>query len=211
MVGYKLGKLKDTGEIIDVYRSERGSSCNCICPDCGKDFIAAQGEKNEWHFRHKYDTTCSGGQETALHQLAKEILFKNSMISLPDYGVVNYSEAKMEKGFQGIIPDVSAIVENQDIFFEVFVTHKVENEKEKFYKNGQHKSVEVDLSNFQYSTMEALEKEVLQNNENKRIIFWELRETKTDESLRYVLIFLLSIVGGYLIWDYFKSRKRSIC
>ena len=37
-------------------------------------------------------------------------------------------------------------LDNEQIFFEVYVTHEIEIKKEKMFIDGKHKSVEIDLS-----------------------------------------------------------------
>ena len=206
MTTFKLGIDKKTGETVSIQDAAKGLSCDCICADCKKQFVAAQGQKNEWHFRHYEETDCKGGQETALHKLAKKIIADNSKITLPFYGVVSYDNSVQEKYFQTIQPDVTATTSGQNFFFEVLVTHPVDQVKENFYKNGEHKSVEIDLKHFNFTT-ENLENEVLRNIENKRLIFWEKKvvaQTNNDNSVLYFVLFLL----GLLTFGLIKSSNR---
>ncbi len=71
----KLGKDKITGKAVYIEDASNGLSCGCVCFDCGKDFEAVQGKRNEWHFRHHHDeeTTCTGGQEIALLSLESRV------------------------------------------------------------------------------------------------------------------------------------------
>ena len=208
MTEYKLGKDRATGEIVVITDANRGRTCNCVCPYCGKDFVAAQGDKNEWHFRHYDKTTCKGGQETALHLLAKDIIANNTQITLPFHGTVLYDNAVKEKYFQTIKPDVTANTNGQNIFFEVLVTHPVDTVKENIYKDGEHKSIEIDLKNYSFKNREDLEKEILLNCDNKRLIFWEKKvvaQTNNDNSVLYFVLFLLL---GLLTFGLIKSSNR---
>ena len=89
---YKLGEEIDTGKIITIKDAQNGLKCNCICSDCKALFEAIQGTKNEWHFRHhNKDTNCKGGQETALHLLAKEIICRNTEMIVPNNAKIKYT------------------------------------------------------------------------------------------------------------------------
>jgi hypothetical protein len=208
MIENKLGKDRATGEIVVITDAKRGRTCDCVCPDCKKDFVAAQGDKNEWHFRHYDKTTCTGGQETALHMLAKNIIASNTQIILPFYKTVFYDNAVKEKYFQTIQPDVTANTSGQNLFFEVLVTHRVDINKENIYKNGEHKSVEIDLQNYLFTTREDLEKEILKNCNNKRIIFWEknvVEEKSNDNS--WILWLVLGVLAFFGLKSLFQRRK----
>ncbi len=205
MTTFKLGKNKTTGKIVTIAEVNRGLTCDCICPNCGKVFVAAQGDKNDWHFRHYEETDCNGGQETALHLLAKEIIANNSEITLPFHGLILYDNAIKEKYFQTIQPDVTASTNGKNLFFEVLVTHRVDLAKEKFYVDGGHKSIEIDLQNFTFTSKEDLTKEILTNCKNKRIIFWE-KKVVVEESSDYSWI--VWIVFGIIAFFRLKSLSQ---
>ena len=176
MTVFKLGIDKKTGKTISVQDVGKGLQCDCICPECKQQFVAAQGQKNEWHFRHYKETDCKGGQETALHRLAKDIIVCNVQLELLDYGTIFYENPELEKPFQTFQADVTAKTNGQNLFFEVLVTHPVDSTKEKIYMEGEHKSIEIDLRKYTFTTREDLEKEILTNCNNKRIIFWEEKD-----------------------------------
>lgn len=67
---FKLGKDKDSGKIVEVSEVKSGLDCNCVCPNCGKDLVAAQGEKTEWYFRHyEQASDCKTGPEKGIQEL----------------------------------------------------------------------------------------------------------------------------------------------
>lgn len=84
---YIYGKLITTGKIVAINEvpkdiTER-KGWECICPKCGIEITARRGDLREDHFAHKHqdisgyhELLCSAGaaNETALHQMAKEIL-----------------------------------------------------------------------------------------------------------------------------------------
>jgi hypothetical protein len=176
---HKLAVDKKSGAVVSIQEVPNGLSCHCICPDCKKTFVAVQGQKNDWHFRHYEETNCKGGQETALHQLAKEIILTNSRLDIPTYGTIIYESPHAEMPFQKIIPDVTAKIIDENLFFEIHVTHAVDERKKKFYTDGEHKSIEIDLRNYTFTTRENLAFHVLSNIGNKHIIFWKKKVVAT--------------------------------
>ncbi len=205
-----LAMHQESGRIVFITEVPKGLSCNCICPDCGKPFLAAQGEKNEWHFRHHEETHCGGGQETALHLMAKDIIVSSSRISLRGYGSITYENPQTEKPFQGITPDVSAKTDGKDLFFEIQVTHAVDKAKETFYKDGEYKSIEIDLKNYTATAREDLAQEVLRNDSNKRIIFWEKKKVAVAASRDYSWVWWIVIaVLTYFGVKWLSKQKRT--
>jgi hypothetical protein len=208
MTEYKLSKDKATGEIVVITEARRGRTCDCVCPDCGKDFVAAQGDKNEWHFRHYDQTNCKGGQETALHLIGKKILVDNSKIAIPGHDTISYSDAVAEKGFMTKRPDVTATFENEQIFFEILVSHPVDSDKEIMFVDGQHKSIEIDLQKYTFVTREDLEKEILTNCENKRIIFWEKNVVATkNNDYNWFLLLVFGVFAFFGLKSLLQRRR----
>lgn len=201
MKTHKLALDKKSGSVVSVEEVPNGLSCDCICPDCKKTFVAVQGQKNDWHFRHYEETNCKGGQETALHQLAKEIILTNSRLEVPAYGTIVYESPHAEEPFGKIIPDVTAKIIDENLFFEIHVTHSVDERKEKFYTDGEHKSIEIDLRNYAFTTKEDLIFQVLNNIGNKRIIFWEKKEVAAP-SPDYSWVLWIAVV----IFTYFGMK-----
>ncbi len=205
---YKFGKDKISGETVFIQDTTNGLSCECVCFECEMPFIAVQGEKNEWHFRHSVETNCIGGQETALHKLAKKIIAENSEMALPKYGIVTYNNTVQEKYFQTIIPDVTATTaDGQNIFFEVLVTHPVDKEKEIFYKTG-YKSVEINLNGYVFTTLENLENEILKVLERKQIIFWENEEVKQSNIWNWIIGGIIALLVFLGLRDLFSPTKK---
>lgn len=171
IIKYAINKTTQKVEHIDNVAN--GLLCHCICVECGNEMEAIQGEKREWHFRHRIDSKCKGGLETAIHKLAKEIIVNNSQITLP-FQTLYYCDAKPEARFEDIIPDVSVLSDGKSVYIEIYVCHKVEPEKEKFYKNRELNSFEIDLSQVSYTTtVKEIEELVLRNPTNKKILYWE--------------------------------------
>jgi len=128
--------------------------------------------------------------------LAKEILISNNKITLPKYGIVSYTNAISEQFFQVIKPDVSASTNGQSLFFEVLVTHATGIIKDDFYKNGDYKSIKINLKDYQFTNKEELENKILNETTNKRIIFWEKeKEMKESSDNNWIIIIFLAILG----------------
>ena len=89
-----------------------------------------QGEVRTKHFRHHININCKGAQETALHDLAKQILVDNLQIAIPAYGVISYSNPIPEIALEKRRPDVTATFDGKPIYFEIFVSHAIEEDKE---------------------------------------------------------------------------------
>src|SRR5690606_22309679 len=60
------------GRLVHVSEVESGRECGCVCVQCGSPMIARKGNHNVHHCGHDGSSNCSA--ESALHQLAKEIL-----------------------------------------------------------------------------------------------------------------------------------------
>jgi hypothetical protein len=158
------------------------------CLRCECDLVTVKGEarKKEWHFRHKVDSDCLGGQETVIHKLAKQIIVDNSQILIPDENLF-YSKARQEERLNSIIPDVTVFSNGQNIYFEILVTHRVDSLKETFYKVGQYKSIEIDLSNISYHTSPEELEELVLKTAKRRKIFWTaaVEEIETIEDRKH--------------------------
>lgn len=193
---FRFGKDKQSGNVVNIALVQRGLKCNCVCIECNLPLIAAQGPKNDWHFKHKGESNCKGGQETALHKLVKQIIVENREIELPYHGTIIYKSAVQEKDFETIRPDVTITTQNGNIYLEVVVTSTVSESKEMYLTKGEFKSVELDFKNYEFTTIETLKVDVLKQIANKRIIFWEkIKVTNSDNNLFWGFAFFLFLFG----------------
>lgn len=106
MAKYMFGRRKADGKIVSIKDYEalskeeqdcvRGLQCKCICPKCGVPLEARLGEVREKHFAHEKspsdewkqrDCSPEGANETALHELCKEIFCDNKYFTRPAYCV----------------------------------------------------------------------------------------------------------------------------
>ncbi len=203
--------------ITDVDKTMRGSACNCICFGCGEPLIAALGEVNIDHFRHAGASECSGGQETAIHEAAKEILVEKCFINTKRFGTIHFTGAFAEEQLASKRPDVTAVFQDRPIYFEIAVTHFIDKEKRNFYIEGKQRSIEIDLSKLnRLALKDEIEKAVLHASDNKTIIYWE-PEVKppipgsTEDKPHPLAIIAIIIAVGFAIynaWNWLFGRKR---
>jgi hypothetical protein len=129
-----------------------GRACACTCPGCGIPLLAKKGEQIVWHFAHD-GQPCTGGTETAIHLMAKQIIMQERTILLPAvevslsatdaFGRVRtvtgslakprekrYSIIELEATRENRRPDAVGIDdEGQEHYIEVFVRHAVDAAK----------------------------------------------------------------------------------
>ena len=175
--------------------------------------IAIQGKKRDYHFRHSVDSLCSGGLETALHKLAKQIIVDSKEMVLPLYGKIPYENAISEKGLQTFIPDVSAkLLDGSNIYFEIFHRHKNSLSKEFFYQSSKLKSVEIDMCKCPLNSIDSIRNYVLKGTKNKKIIYWEDKEISfsTQKVNEFKWLNMIAFMGLVLaIFAYFSLNKKN--
>ena len=100
MALYQYGDRIIDGKSIDISQIprslRRSAEWACNCPVCAEPFVAAIGEYNEPHFRHKnkhMDPVCDVNHvnQTGLHKRAKDVIQAAKRFHLPAY-TVNRSE-----------------------------------------------------------------------------------------------------------------------
>ncbi len=92
-----LGLYTLTNDALHIKDAENGLGCNGICFGCNGQLLANQGKKRDWYFSHHIESFCTGGLETALHKLAKQIIVESKEMILPKYGKIRYQNAILEK------------------------------------------------------------------------------------------------------------------
>lgn len=120
------------GTIVHIDQVSRGIACNCVCPICKKPLVARKGPKTTHHFAHAISKGCSGGPETVLHLLAKQIIESADNITSPSPNskTIHINSVKLEKSFGTVKPDITINNESEEFtFIEIAVTHKCEDEK----------------------------------------------------------------------------------
>lgn len=159
-----------------------GLECGCVCPGCKEKLIAKNdGKIREHHFAHASNKECITGYQTMIHLLAKAIIFNKKV--LPGFAINNKLLVAKQIGLEvrledlNIIPDIlaiasvpvnlnfmgtsiGAITKDIPLIIEIFVTHKVDEEKAKLIKNAGIPAIEIDLSKSEATTAEDLIKDI---------------------------------------------------
>jgi len=145
-----------------------------VCPGCQNEVIVRKGKKRKPHFAHKAGATCITGYQTSLHLLAKGIILQEKRFRIPDltekfavdgcYTVLvsnnkvllsfplaktlDLSEAtiKSEQRLFDRIPDILIEYQKQQLIVEIYVTHKVPEDKIADIKKIGISAIEIDLS-----------------------------------------------------------------
>lgn len=182
--------LKD-GVLTHISNVESGLKCGCICPGCGEELIAKKGNKMTHHFAHKANSECLSGYQTSLHLLAKDILLEEKRILLPkvkirfsDHGgsykevlisnetFIEIDNVVLEKKQGEIIPDVIAYCGDKKLYIEIYVTHKIDDNKKIKIAEEDVSTIEIDLSEIdRYISKEMLKDILLEGTKQKHWIY----------------------------------------
>lgn len=104
-IQYPIAVRKSDNALVHSKDVANGKACNCYCAMCGEDMIAVNKErKQRSHFKHYKGSKCSGGYETYIHWLTKEVFKEIREIKLPPIVEIPTSEAnlKFEEALQGL-------------------------------------------------------------------------------------------------------------
>ena len=174
------------GVITSIADVESGLKCGCVCPACGEQLVAKKGAMVKHHFAHHAGHNCEYGYESSLHLAAKEILSRTKKITLPPVYVVfpdsnkpnelvcnakeiEIEKVELEKRFGDVIPDVVVYTGGKQLFIEVYVTHRIDDEKLQKLKEADISTIEIDLSTKDSITsMDELAELLLSDNEKKK-------------------------------------------
>jgi hypothetical protein len=125
---------------------------------CEHPLLAAKGDVYRHHFRHHADgSTCGGGQETALHMLAKDIVMRAVSIRLPDDKTRNITSAELEPTLDDVRPDVLIHTPQGDVAIEIAVEHRTGEAKTARLAEMNLVAVEIDISVYRGVLMSAEE------------------------------------------------------
>lgn len=152
--------LKD-GILVHINNVENGLMCGCLCPKCGANLEAIQGEVRIPHFRHYKALECSGAQMTALHIKAQNLIAEYKRIMLPKFdgrivkhisSIKYFNEVVLEQNIiedgTSLRPDCIAKNVGGELWIEIYVTHKVNRDKETEIRRRGVYCIEIDLSDF---------------------------------------------------------------
>lgn len=182
------------GRMVSPSDVPRGLACGCVCAECKGRLVAKHPTKNiVKHFSHHNSESCAGGFETALHKAAKQVILDNKEILLPELNASTYltdietrthvekqktitprmvkldSVVDESRDYQGVIPDIVAIVRDKLLFIEIAVTHFVDQEKLEKLKTLGHATLEIDLSDSpRIPTMDDIKRLVIHTATNRK-------------------------------------------
>ncbi len=157
---------RSDGEIIHISRAALGTQ-GLECPGCGLELIAKPGHGGRVpHFAHKSSAECRHAGETDLHLMAKEAIEDAGGLMLPSFDVrtargtrtplpsrwFEFERVELEKTQDGFKPDVVGYGRHPDtgethrLMIEVFVTHRVGEDKLARIAASGESAIEIDLS-----------------------------------------------------------------
>lgn len=155
------------------------------CPKCRSLLIAKKGDVRIHHFAHYNYEQCQGAQETALHQLAKEILLQEKILAIPDINnserlvFLEFDEMNQEVRLLTMVVDVLGVYGSNTLAIEVKVTHEVDLRKASIVKENAIDMIEIDLSSYINANLsrQELMNAVIENAPR----YWINTQTKKEE------------------------------
>jgi len=188
------------GQLVHITDVPSGLACKCSCVGCGAQLIAVNktGNKQIPHFRHHNAEECGTALETALHLAAKHIILSKKRMVTPiihadlpkRYDSYNHAHTMEpvvftkreyefdwvileDNSFSGYIPDVVGIHGVDRLLIEIYVTHAVDEKKEKKVRPSNEYMIEIDLSNVPAEIIgdkQAFSELLIKNTDNKKWI-----------------------------------------
>lgn len=161
--------LDRDGRMRSVHEVAQGLPCACICPCCKAPLIARKGPVRAHHFAHAPGVTpCLGGPETALHQMAKQIVADAATIALPAMTVreprhvepdqskaceevacpaetMEIRHAQVEATEDRFRPDVVISDGEKELWLEIRVAHRVMEYKHEALRRQGRGCLEIDI------------------------------------------------------------------
>ena len=194
----KLPCALKNGAVVAIERAKSHEK-GLVCPGCYQEVVVRRGEKRIPHFAHKAGTTCTTGYQTALHMLAKEIIANEKRFRIPDlsekYGMdgyhtvlvlgrevlfshplvitLNLSEGTVitEQKLFDRIPDILIEYKGQKLIVEIYVTHKVTEDKIADFQKQEISIIEIDLSKQGMLSEEQLRELLCDSTEHKTWLY----------------------------------------
>ena len=151
------------------------------CPGCNLPLMVRKGDKRIHHFAHVNGEGGASCGETALHLMAKQIIAESKYIVVPGSTVIlqdgrratippqllKIVAAKEEYRIDDIITDIFLVCEKGSLAVEIYVKHKVDEEKKAKLNSMRINALEIDLSNQLDISKENLTKLLLDGTQFK--------------------------------------------
>ena len=169
--GFRDGRMWPVGKVAE------GIACGCCCPACGHPLVAKakNSQIRRAHFAHHRLGDCSGGFESAIHKMAKQLVCEQMRLALPawdgdidmpnppalrdDHGelltgrrvefpaqTAILTSVRLEERQADYVPDIAAQDEVGQLLIEIRVTHAVDADKRLRIQSEGIRLVEIDLS-----------------------------------------------------------------
>ncbi|MCQ2589003.1 MAG: hypothetical protein MJ179_01130 [Treponema sp.] len=212
-------------KLVHIDSVKNGLECGCICPGCKEKLVAKNdGKVREHHFAHVSGNDCGIGYQTIRHIWGKELIVANLLVPVAlngKKGFIKTNQIGMEITLSdlNIIPDVFAraglqfdymglsFTTDVPLIVEIYVTHKVDDEKAAIIKKAGIPAIEIDLSKSTAMTKEELAKD-LSNQENWNIINDKVGAQYTAGIQGYVNSLLNAYRGAIVQPTYNRSTPR---
>ena len=194
------------GRLRYIEDLERGLNCGCVCPSCERPLVAPKGPIKVARFAHYQGGDCGKGIETALHQLAKEILehrreivFLGRTPSDPT-NLYTIEKVDLEKRLGNIVPDVTVYIAERTLLIEVVVTHDIDERKRKAIRELGISTLVIDLSDeTRIIPKNELAQIVVEGTEKKRLEFNAVSARKRQRQLETTRRFKVVSRMGYAL------------
>ena len=194
MANLKMPYGKDLEEnrlyhISQIPIENRGLKCGMNCVGCGSPLVARFRRKSKTfkpHFAHHGSTNCNMTEESLLHIYAKQVIFEEKFIWVPEVEVEHgrfsetvvraqhlpFDTVELEKGYGGFIPDVTGIIQDIPVFIEILVTHEVDSDKLDKIKKAGVSTIEINLEELpRDSTREEILEAVCKNGYSRKWLY----------------------------------------
>lgn len=217
--------LNAENKLVHIDNVKNGLECGCVCPGCKESLVAKNdGKIREHHFAHVSGNDCGTGYQTIRHIWGKELIVANQLVPVALNGkkvFIKTNQIWMEITLTdlNIIPDVFAraglqfnymglsFTTDVPLIVEIYVTHKVDDEKAAIIKKAGIPAIEIDLSKSTAMTKEELAKD-LSNQENWNIINDKVGAQYTAGIQGYVNSLLNAYRGAIVQSTYNRSTPR---
>lgn len=207
-----------TARIFHIDNVDKTIKTEFECCECKQKLspVKTEARGKDWHFRHLQSTDIVKCRSTALHDFAVQILMDNTGITISKKLQIVYSEPRKEVTVLSKRSDVTVKYENEDVHFEVFVTHDLDQEKIEIYNANKVKCVRIDLSEPELLTAspEKIKEAVLNQYKNKTIVYWQPEIVNQNETSKpffnwkHLLVLIAAFIGLRYFYNLFKPRRR---
>lgn len=202
--------LNKEGILVHVDSVPNGNGCGCICPCCKNELCAKnEGEERIHHFAHLGGADCSGGIESALHLMAKNILQEVKSVRLPaienicESELLHFDEVDVEVYDEGtsLRPDCIGRYGDKIIWIEFKRTHAVDKKKKGKIISKRIDCIEIDLNGCDLTPEKV--KNLLLNQKEKRIWIYN-----SEHQFSYTKKVNSSIQDRCYNGDYYHEERK---